>query len=402
MQPRRMTSRSRITIVLGVHRSGTSLLTRALIGMGSQAGAFGDIFDADNPDGYAEHPSVRKFNARLLEHLGASWDNWGFQASVVDWDSSELVAWHDEAVKLLQQVFDGSGPFVLKDPRVATLAPFWERVVPLAGFEMRRLIILRDPAEVAESQMQRVARRPYEFPVIAALEPMAALWSVTMFEVLSALRDDATMLVSHAQLIAEPACVLATIAPFAGLSANEDMVAELALQGVKPELHRARVVEVSNGRWMEVARAFFDDFDPSLCPRPLLQAEAVEILRRQTKLTPMLAGLSAVRDSIRRMNENNVQRQHIVTDISRIAWMLAPLTPFAPKEVLSNVIEQAELLARETSIERTSLVFGHTLTRLYIQAGRLDEAALYLDHIRPYFGHIHVFHKLEQELAASR
>lgn len=93
-----------------------------MIAAGADAGSFADVRDPDNPDGYAEHPAVRVFNDRLLAHLGASWDNWGFRAGQVDWEAPALAPWRDEAVALLRAAFPGDGPFVLKDPRCATLA----------------------------------------------------------------------------------------------------------------------------------------------------------------------------------------------------------------------------------------------------------------------------------------
>lgn len=139
-----------LTLILGVHRSGTSLLAQGMIAAGADAGSFADVRDPDNPDGYAEHPAVRVFNDRLLALLGASWDNWAFRAGLIDWDAAALAPWRDEAVAVLRAAFPGDGPFVLKAPRCATLAPFWERVVPQAGFALRCIVILRDPAEVAD------------------------------------------------------------------------------------------------------------------------------------------------------------------------------------------------------------------------------------------------------------
>ncbi len=370
--------------------------------MGASLGAFDDTRDPDNPDGYAEHPLIRGFNDRLLGYLGASWDNWGFRASSVDFDTPELGPWKDEAVQMLRDTFAGPGPFVLKDPRLTTLAPFWERVVPAAGFYLRRIVILRDPAEVAESQVQRVARRPQEFPVIAAAEPMAALWVVSMHEVLSALGDDNTMVVSHADLLRNPAQVLAAIAPFAGLSPSVETVAAFALDGVKPSLYRAHVSEVSKGPWMAAAQAFVADFGPACGPRSLTRSEARAIIDKQTGLVPLMSGLSAARDSIFRMRESQALHQQTVTDITHYVWILAPLIAHAPSAQLSSAIKKARELAEETPLERSSFAFGHSLTRLYISAGLLDEAANWLDRLRPHFGHVPAYSALEHTLAEAR
>jgi hypothetical protein len=229
-----------INLVIGVHRSGTSLLTQGLVEAGARLGNFSDSFDLDNPRGYFEHKEVVRFNERLLSHLGVSWDNWGFRASELDIRAPALATWREEAADILRAAFVGSGPFILKDPRIASLASFWERVVPDAGFKLRRILILRDPAEVAESQRQRVVRRPLEFPVIADVEPMAALWAVTMSEVLGALSDDETLLVSHASLLTDPVPTLSTAAAFAGLSTNPREITRFAAEGVKKDLYRSR------------------------------------------------------------------------------------------------------------------------------------------------------------------
>jgi hypothetical protein len=395
--------RARLTLILGIHRSGTSLLTQGLAAMGAGLGVFEDTRDPDNPDGYAEHPQIRQFNDRLLAHLGASWDNWGFRASLVDWDAADLQLWRDQAVTLLQELFTGSGPFALKDPRVATLAPFWEQVVPLAGFDLRRILILRDPAEVAESQVQRVARRPHEFPVIATPEPMAALWLVGMQDLLAALSDDATLLVSHAQLMADPVPVLAAIAPFAGLSPDDSVIAEFARDRVKPALHRARMIQAPAGPWMDAARALFRTCATDQSPRPLPRIAARAILdQHSAAFAPLMAGLGAVRDSIARMQHSQMLRQQAVTEISRFVWMLAPLTTFAPPAQLSKALLQAETLAQETALLRSSFAFGHSVGQLYLSAGQLEAAGAWLDQLRPQFGHVPAFAGLEQKLAQKR
>lgn len=303
-----MTSRLLI-LVLGVHRSGTSLLTQGLRAAGVSAGDFEDIEDVDNPTGYGEHPGIRQFNDRLLAHLGASWDNWGFRASQAGLDRPELEPWRAEAGAILRSSFEGPGPFVVKDPRIATLLPFWERAIPAAGFVLRRLLILRDPAEVAESQIQRVVRRPTEFPVIDAPEPMAALWAVTMHEVLSALATDDTLVLRHADLVRDPARVLRRAAEFAG-APNPAGAEAFATERADPQLYRARLEGgVPDGSWMSLARRMFDALAPSAEAGVLTAAEARRIVRAQRTLATQMKGLPAVRDSIQRLLEIAARRK---------------------------------------------------------------------------------------------
>lgn len=391
-----------LTLVLGVHRSGTSLLTQGLRAAGAGIGEFDDIRDPDNPEGYAELPAVRQFNDRLLAHLGASWDNWGFRSGTVDWDSAGFASWFDAAVKVLQTAFPGQGPFVLKDPRCATLAPFWERVVPRAGFVLRRIIIVRDPAEVAESQRQRALRRPQELHVIAEAEPMAALWAVTMTECLHALSGDATLLVGHHGLLTAPHVTLAAAADFAGLTPGDGAIAAFVAQGVKPALYRARPasgVPTGNvGAWMQAARALFGDLTAAPLPRLLTVAEARAIAAAQSRIADLRPGLSAVQASIARMQTVSEGRRSQVDGLNALVWSLAPFGSRATPASLADAIDRAINFANSSDIVQTSFPFAHTVGRLLLFAGRRTDAVQWLDRVRPHFGLYAAFQQLEAKI----
>lgn len=391
-----------LTLIHGVHRSGTSLLTQGLRAVGAQAGEFADSCDRDNPQGYAEHPAVRQFNDRLLAWLGASWDNWGFRAGLVDWDAADLGPWRDEAAAILTAALAGPGPFVLKDPRCTTLAPFWDRVVPQAGFALRRILILRDPAEVAESQRQRVLRRPQEFPVIADAEPMAALWAVTMIEFLQAVSDDSTLLVGHAGLLAAPSETLATTAAFAGLLPDMADVARFAAEGVKPDLYRSRPIAPDPGGkagvWMQAAQALFADLTRAGTPRLLPMGEAQSIAGAQMALAALLPGLPAVQSTITRMQAVETERRSRSEALNQLVWSIAPLGAQAPATALDSAIDRGMALAESTDLAQSNFAFAHTVGRQFLFRGRRADGLAWMDRIRPQFGHLATFAQLEQRL----
>lgn len=386
-----------LILILGVHRSGTSLLTNALVAAGASAGDFKDIRDADNPDGYAEHPEVRGFNDRLLTHLGASWDNWGFRASTIDFDADPLSPWREEAVGILRAAFPGHGPFVLKDPRIASLLPFWERVIPDAGFQLRRLIILRDPAEVAESQRQRVERRLHDFPVIAGSEPMAALWAVTMREVLAALADDATLLVRHADIIANPEPTLAAAVAFAGIDAERERIADFAHRGVKAGLYRSHVVSSANadGVWMTAALKLFADLTRPGTPRTLTVSEAQSAVDRQQGLAALMHGLSAVRESIALMRTAQLERQSQIAALEQFIWAIAPLAARSAEADPESAIARATAVIECTNLSHTSFAVAHTIALLLMLSGKTSDTKAWLENIRPRFGQTKAFRDLE-------
>src|SRR5438874_1070820 len=65
-----------IVCILGMHRSGTSLLTRMLNLMGVHLGPEQLLMqpNSSNPKGYWEHDGIVSLNDEILARLGGSWD----------------------------------------------------------------------------------------------------------------------------------------------------------------------------------------------------------------------------------------------------------------------------------------------------------------------------------------
>lgn len=60
-------------LVLGMHRSGTSVLTRAIALLGASLPSDLHPPGADNPDGYWEPAGLQRINDRLLQAAGSAW-----------------------------------------------------------------------------------------------------------------------------------------------------------------------------------------------------------------------------------------------------------------------------------------------------------------------------------------
>lgn len=226
-------------LVLGVHRSGTSLATAGLAALGCYLGELPPDTSEENPRGFFENPRFRVFNDRLLRRLGASWDNWGFRATQ-ELAGPAFAAERAEACKLLEKEFVGHAPFALKDPRISSLLPFWEAAFAEIGLKPHRILMLRDPREVAASQARRAAKNPSFYRYLGDPAPMYALWCVTMDTILRNLPDDETLLVGHASLYETPAAVLEEIARFLKLPPAPQRAAAFAADFVDPQLRRSR------------------------------------------------------------------------------------------------------------------------------------------------------------------
>lgn len=141
-------------VIMGMHRSGTSVLARVLNLLGCQIPETLMDPSESNPRGHWESESIRQFNDELLEAVGSSWSDWtpvnpGFAKSPV------YAAYRQRAVERLEAEF-GNHPFVvLKDPRICRLGEFWIDALESAGLEPTIILPLRNPLEVAASLARR-------------------------------------------------------------------------------------------------------------------------------------------------------------------------------------------------------------------------------------------------------
>lgn len=134
-------------LVIGMHRSGTSAVARALHLLGLRTPAGQDLMgpDASNPTGYFESRSMRFVNDELLLSLGGTWSappplEPGWEREPI---ASSLV---DRATETFLRAYP-EGPWVWKDPRTSITLPFWDRVLTLRPV----VAVFRHPLEVVRS-----------------------------------------------------------------------------------------------------------------------------------------------------------------------------------------------------------------------------------------------------------
>ena len=137
-------------MVLGMHRSGTSALTRMLNLLGCDLPKTMMAANWSNEAGHWESCTIASLNDEILESGGSNWHDWlAFNPS---WASSPKAAeFKDKALAALEAEFGQSRLFVLKDPRICRLVPFWLDVLESAGIRPVIISPARNPLEVAES-----------------------------------------------------------------------------------------------------------------------------------------------------------------------------------------------------------------------------------------------------------
>ena len=138
--------------VLGMHRSGTSLVAGLLRELGVDLGPDEALLPADsnNESGYFELRELVHLNNDILAELGGSWDQPPDLSP--GWEGSEQLAeLRDSARELLIRQFAGSPLWGWKDPRTCLTLSLWQALAP----DLRYVLCVRNPADVVRSLRER-------------------------------------------------------------------------------------------------------------------------------------------------------------------------------------------------------------------------------------------------------
>ena len=217
-------------LILGMHRSGTSVVARLLNMMGVYFAPEGVATGAneENPKGFWERRDVRNLNDMVLHSAEADWHRLG-NFSLAQIPEATLARFQKEARKIILEL-DAHRPWFLKEPRCCILAPLWLELLecPVA------LLVYRSPAEVARSLEARNG-----FPLCFGL----ALWERYYTAALNATLGMRRLQVNHARLMADPVATVRDLHQQLGalgvrgvsLPSNEEILGFL-----DPSLYRAK------------------------------------------------------------------------------------------------------------------------------------------------------------------
>jgi len=252
-------------ILLGMHRSGTSLIARLLDDLG--------LFQGHELQEDHESTHFLEINETLLKRAGAAWDNPGpMRGFVENAEAADLtvrclhedVAGRQIAGFLGKKLFGRyrglvkfDRPWGWKDPRTIFTLPLWLKLFPRA----KLVYIVRNGVDVASSlrvrEVRELARRVEEFEGkrkktgrltrhsllqragfkgsarCLTLEGAFSLWEEYVAEAERQLTATANerLVVNYERLLAEPDDAnlgLAALVKFCGLSAPADALAEAA------------------------------------------------------------------------------------------------------------------------------------------------------------------------------
>ncbi|MBI4962353.1 MAG: hypothetical protein HY913_03680 [Desulfomonile tiedjei] len=145
----------KVLVILGMHRSGTSAVSRVVNLLGVDLGSSLLPPAPDNPTGFWEHKEIVEINERLFYVLGRHWTS--YLTSLPDkwWLRQDIQELQQRLVGLVQRDFGQSMLWGLKDPRLCRLLPLWLRVFSQINCRAYCLHTIRNPLEVADSLGKR-------------------------------------------------------------------------------------------------------------------------------------------------------------------------------------------------------------------------------------------------------
>jgi GT2 family glycosyltransferase len=211
-----------VVCILGMHRSGTSMVTKLLHQCGLYLGPESELIPASpyNPDGHWEHRAFEAVNDEILGRLGGGWDH--PPPLPADWAADRrLDPTRDKARKLLAQ-FDGREPWGWKDPRTSLTFPFWQELLT----DLKVVVCLRNPVEVAQS----LSRRGFSSHALGL-----DLWKTYTKQILATTAPDYRIVTHYGAYFADPVAELRRVLGFLGLHPSEAVLASSA-QGTKADL----------------------------------------------------------------------------------------------------------------------------------------------------------------------
>jgi acyl carrier protein len=190
--------------VVGMHRSGTSLLAQILHRSGLYLGSGDRLLGPgeDNPEGFWEHTDFSRLNEALLQDLGGAWDD--PPASPTCWTEDDRLTSHVANARELLDEFSDREPWGWKDPRTSVTLPLWLDLIP----DLKVIHCVRNPLEVAFSLQRRN---------LFSYSKAVRLWKLYNERVLATPVTE-RIVVSYERVLSNPEPELARVLKFIGLA----------------------------------------------------------------------------------------------------------------------------------------------------------------------------------------
>lgn len=228
---------TRAICVLGMHRSGTSLVARLLEELGVYFGEPEDLLPANyaNPLGYWELRAIAETHDLLLQELSRRWDT-AFPLPE-EWHREPFVEPYRERLEraVLEQLAE-HGTFGWKDPRTSLTLPLWNDLLDALGLPAHYVMVVRNPLDVAHSLVARDGFEPGD---------ALGLWYHYNLEILTGTADRPRTTVRYEDLLERKSGVVERLVESLGLEWAGDRA--LGPEVMDPALCHSRSTDAEVG-----------------------------------------------------------------------------------------------------------------------------------------------------------
>jgi hypothetical protein len=260
-------------VILGMHRSGTSAITRALNLLGAEIGPTADL------GRYWESQPMRVPLDAVLAVFDGAWDAPGEMPE--GWEHRAEVRAIEPQAREALAAYGDPGVMVWKDPRACLEMPFWR---PLLGGDPVVVLIHRHPEEVWASLDTRNGFGPgLSF----------ALWERYNADALRGAAGLRTVVLSYAELVERPVetttGLVATLAAWGVHLPNDPATTDMELRADERHHHAAATFDHASATpsqralfaALAAAEGVHDAFVPPGVPTPdPLSTELIDMRRR--------------------------------------------------------------------------------------------------------------------------
>jgi len=225
-----MNHHQKCLLILGMHRSGTSVLSGCLHLLGAELGRNLMPSSEGDQSGTFENQDLVLIHDILLRDLGCRWDMVGSLPK--DWTQTQAASdARDKIERVIERDFAQSSLWAVKDPRLCRLLPLWLDLLQDKGIHPRIAFMARHPYEVALSLKKRDG-----FDMLKG----HLLWLSHTRETLATCRELDHCVLTYDQLLADPLSSLETVSKSLSLDYQESVRrnAHRIIEFVRPDLKR--------------------------------------------------------------------------------------------------------------------------------------------------------------------
>lgn len=141
---------SHLLFVLGMHRSGTSALSRIFNLLGFSAPKTLMKANASNQKGHWESTPIARLNDEILAAMQLDWSDWSV-GNTAGLRAKARANFYDDILSTLAQEFPEGRPAVVKDPRICRLMDFYRQALEEETIAASAIIPVRNPLAVMRS-----------------------------------------------------------------------------------------------------------------------------------------------------------------------------------------------------------------------------------------------------------